>query len=339
MSIKITDKLGRPLRDLRLSVTDRCNFRCRYCMPPEIFDKNFQFLPKNEVLTLEEMAYITKLFVKAASIKKVRITGGEPLMRQNVSHLIALIREIEAIEDIAMTTNGSLLPKYAKELKENGLDRVTISLDCLDDEKFRYINGRDISVNTVLEGIKAAKKAGLHVKINMVVKRGMNDKDILPMAHYFKETGIVLRFIEYMDVGNSNGWKLDHVVSKKEILSIINEELPLEEVEPHYDGEVATRYKYKDNENEIGIISSVTDTFCSTCSRIRLSAEGKLVTCLFSNSGHDIRDMLRSGASDNDLINRIVNIWNARDDKYSEERLYNTDKQKIKKIEMSHIGG
>ncbi|SDZ58429.1 cyclic pyranopterin phosphate synthase [Evansella caseinilytica] len=335
----IKDRLGRPLRDLRISVTDRCNFRCRYCMPPEIFNKDFQFLPKSDVLTFEEIAHLSKLFVSKLGIEKIRITGGEPLMRQNLSRLIAMVRLSSGIEDIAMTTNGSLLPRYADELKKAGLKRVTISLDSLNDEKFRYINGRNIGVRTVLDGIEAAVEAGLDVKLNMVVKRGMNDDDILPMAKYFKETGVILRFIEYMDVGNSNGWKLDHVVSKKEIFSIINKELSLETLEANYTGEVADRFRYKDGGSEIGIISSVTDAFCSTCTRARLSADGKLVTCLFASEGHDIKTLLRSGATDDELVARINEIWGNRVDRYSEERLKNTDKQQMKKIEMSHIGG
>ncbi|MCD8509282.1 MAG: GTP 3',8-cyclase MoaA [Bacillus sp. (in: Bacteria)] len=339
MNSLMKDRLGRPLRDLRISVTDRCNFRCRYCMPPEIFDKDFQFLPRTEVLTLEEIAHISQLFVEAAGIRKLRITGGEPLMRQNLPHLIGLLRAIDGIDDIAMTTNGVMLPKYAKELKEQGLNRVTISLDSLDDEKFRYINGRNIGVDKVLEGIDAAKEAGLAVKLNMVVKRGMNEEDIIPMAKYFKGKNVILRYIEYMDVGNSNGWKLDHVVSKKEIFSIIDREMPIEPVDANYRGEVATRFRYKDGENEIGIISSVTDAFCSSCSRARLSADGKLITCLFASGGHDLRDYLRSGATDEEMVKRITDIWTNRHDRYSEERLKHTDKGQIKKIEMSHIGG
>lgn len=339
MNKNLTDKLGRPLRDLRISVTDRCNFRCRYCMPPEIFDKNFKFLPKPEVLTFEEIAYIARTFVKLAGIKKLRITGGEPLMRADLVELIELLNDIEGIEDIAMTTNGSLLPKHAEKLKKAGLNRVTISLDSLDDEKFGYINGRGIKVQTVLDGIEAAQKAGLEVKLNMVVKKGMNDEDILPMARYFKDKKVILRFIEFMDVGNTNGWKLDHVVSKKEIFDIINAEMPIEPIDPNYTGEVADRFRYLDTNNEIGIISSVTDAFCSTCSRVRLSANGKMVTCLFASGGHDLRDFIRSGATEEELMDRIANIWGNRDDNYSEERLKNTDLTHVKKIEMSSIGG
>ncbi|MBB5174521.1 GTP 3',8-cyclase MoaA [Texcoconibacillus texcoconensis] len=339
MANRLRDALSRPLKDLRLSVTDRCNFRCRYCMPPEMFDEGFEFLPKQQVLTFEEMERIVRLFVQASGIEKVRITGGEPLMRSQLSHLIQLISKVDGIRDIAMTTNGSLLTKHAQNLKEAGLDRVTVSLDCLDDEHFRYINGRNISVQHVLDGINAAEEAGLEVKVNMVVKRGMNDEDILPMARYFKGTNIILRFIEYMDVGNANGWKLDHVVGKRELYDIINKEMPIEPVDPNYRGEVADRFRYKDGSGEIGIISSVTDSFCQDCSRARVSPEGKLITCLFASEGHDLRDVLRSGASDEEVIEHIASIWEKRDDRYSEERFQQTDQDKIKKIEMSHIGG
>ncbi|UCZ51494.1 GTP 3',8-cyclase MoaA [Bacillus shivajii] len=335
----LTDRLGRPLRDLRISVTDRCNFRCRYCMPPEIFNKDYKFLPKTEVLTFEEITHLSKLFVDIAGVRKLRITGGEPLMRQDLPKLIHQLNEIDGVDDIAMTTNGSLIPRYAKQLKDAGLKRVTISLDCLNDEKFRYINGRNIGIDQVLHGIDAALEHDMEVKINMVVKRGMNDEDILPMAKYFKDTGVILRYIEYMDVGNSNGWKLDHVVSKEEIFDTINKEMPIEPIDPNYTGEVADRFRYKGTNHEIGIISSVTDAFCSTCSRARLSAEGKLVTCLFASKGHDLRDILRSGANDEEIATQIKNIWNHRDDRYSEERLKYTDKKEMKKIEMSHIGG
>lgn len=339
MNNRLLDRLERPLRDLRISVTDRCNFRCRYCMPPEIFDKYFKFLPKPEVLTFEEITFIVKAFVKVAGIKKLRITGGEPLMRVDLYELIEKLSQIEGIEDIAMTTNGTLLPKHAKKLKEAGLQRVTVSLDSLNDEKFGYINGRNVGVQAVLDGIDAAIEAGLGVKVNMVVKRGMNEDDILPMAKFFKDKGIILRFIEYMDVGNTNGWRLDHVVSKKEIFDIINKEMPLEPIDPNYTGEVADRFRYVGTDQEIGIISSVTDAFCSTCTRARLSADGKLVTCLFASKGHDLRDFLRAGATEEELMERIASIWKNRTDRYSEERLKNTDLRNIKKIEMSHIGG
>ncbi|AOM83031.1 GTP 3',8-cyclase MoaA [Salisediminibacterium beveridgei] len=336
---QMTDRLGRPLRDLRISVTDRCNFRCSYCMPPEIFDRYFKFLPKEEILSFEELTRLSSIMVKEAGIRKLRITGGEPLMRHQVHKLIHLLNEIEDVDDIAMTTNGSLLPKHAKDLKQAGLDRVTISLDSLNDEKFRQINGRDIGVQAVLDGVRAAEDAGLGVKMNMVVKRGMNEDDILPMVEYFKDTNVILRFIEFMDVGNTNGWKLDHVVSKKEMFHMINGKFPIEPKDPNYTGEVADRFVFKDNRNEIGIISSVTDAFCSDCSRIRLSADGKFVTCLFSGEGHDVRDVIRSGATDQEIAAFINDLWARRDDRYSEERLKHTDQKAIKKIEMSSIGG
>ncbi|MGO4886445.1 GTP 3',8-cyclase MoaA [Anaerobacillus sp. MEB173] len=336
---RIYDALGRPLRDLRISMTDRCNFRCSYCMPAEIFDSNFKFLPRKELLSFEEIHRLIQQFIAVAGIKKIRITGGEPLMRNDLSRFIEMVNQIEEINDIAMTTNGSLLRKHAKALKQAGLDRVTISLDSLNSELFEKINGRGVTVATVLDGIEAAQEAGLKVKMNMVVQRGVNENDILPMAKFFREKGIILRFIEFMDVGNSNGWKLDQVVSKKEIFSIINKEMPIEPIEANYKGEVATRYRYKGSNDEIGIISSVTDAFCSTCSRARLSADGKIYTCLFAFGGTDIRGPLREGATDKELQDIIVNTWQKRGDRYSEERLNNTDKREIKKIEMSHIGG
>lgn len=336
---RLYDLLGRPLRDLRISVTDRCNFRCSYCMPAEIFDNNFKFLPKDDVLSFEEITRLATLFVSASGIEKLRITGGEPLVRKDITQLIQMLSKIEGIKDIAMTTNGSLLSKHALELKQAGLHRVTISLDSLDDELFRKINGRNVGVDQILAGIEAAQSVGLGVKLNMVVKRGLNDHDLIPMVRHFKDTGIILRFIEFMDVGNSNGWNLDQVVSKKEIFDRINKEIPIEPIKANYEGEVATRFRFKDNDNEIGIISSVTDAFCSSCSRARLSANGKLVTCLFASDGQDLRDYLRSGATDEQLIERIAQIWAGRSDRYSEERLSNTDKKQIQKIEMSHIGG
>ncbi|MCF6138410.1 GTP 3',8-cyclase MoaA [Pseudalkalibacillus berkeleyi] len=335
--MNVLDQLQRPLRDLRISVTDRCNFRCHYCMPPEVFGPDYEFLKKNMLLSFEEITRLTTLFQKRSGIKKVRITGGEPLMRRDLPILIAQLSSIEGIEDIAMTTNGSLLPKYADQLKEAGLDRVTISLDTLDDERFKKINGRNVSVDTVLKGIEAAKSAGLGIKMNMVVQKGINDQDIIPMAEYFKDQGHILRFIEYMDVGNSNGWKMDDVFSKQEIINRVNEVIPIEPVEPNYEGEVATRYRYKGSEGEIGIISSVTDAFCSSCNRARLSAEGKLYTCLFSSKGHDLRGPLRNGKNDEEMMQLIRDIWTKRSDRYSEERTSQTKRDS--KVEMSHIGG
>jgi cyclic pyranopterin phosphate synthase len=331
------DQYHRPLRDLRISVTDRCNFRCHYCMPSDVFGPDYEFLKKNMLLSFEEITRLAKLFREQAGIKKLRITGGEPLMRRDLPILISKLSSIDGIEDIAMTTNGSLLPKYAEQLREAGLDRVTISLDTLDDARFKEINGRDVSVETVLKGIEAAKSAGLSIKMNMVVQKGVNDQDIVPMAEYFREQGHILRFIEYMDVGNSNGWKMDDVFSKNEIIERINQVMQIEPIEPNYQGEVATRYRYRGSNDEIGIISSVTDAFCSTCNRARLSAEGKLYTCLFSAKGHDLRGPLRNGFTDYEMMERINNIWTLRRDRYSEERTSYTKRDS--KVEMSHIGG
>ncbi|WLD92519.1 GTP 3',8-cyclase MoaA [Alkalihalobacillus sp. AL-G] len=335
--MSINDRLGRPLRDLRISVTDRCNFRCHYCMPADIFGPDYEFLKKNMLLSFEEITRLAAIFRKTSGIRKIRLTGGEPLMRKDLPTLVKMLSSIDGIEDIAMTTNGSLLPKYARALKDAGLHRVTISLDTLDDERFKKINGRDVSVNTVLKGIDAAEEAGLGIKINMVVQKGVNDSDIVPMAKFFREKGHVLRFIEYMDVGNSNGWKLDDVFPKKEIISQINKVMPIEPIDPNYKGEVATRYRYKRTNEEIGIISSVTDAFCSTCNRARLSAEGKLYTCLFASKGYDLRGPMRNEATDEEMAHLISNIWGKRQDRYSEERTEHT--KRSSKIEMSHIGG
>jgi cyclic pyranopterin phosphate synthase len=334
---RVLDQLNRPLRDLRLSVTDKCNFRCTYCMPAEIFGPDFQFLKRDELLSFEELERLTRLFVESLGVKKIRITGGEPLMRKDLHLLISKIRQIQGIEDIAMTTNGSLLPKYAKSLKEAGLERVSISLDSLKDEVFGKINGRGVTVQTVLAGIDAAHDAGLQVKINMVVKREMNDDEIIPMAKFFKEKGHILRFIEFMDVGNSNQWKLNDVYPKKQIIKDIHEVMPLEAIAPNYPGEVANRYQYIGTDDEIGVISSVSDAFCSSCNRARLSAEGKLYTCLFATSGHDLRTPLRSKLSDEELSAHLHQLWNGRKDRYSEERGKTTKDRS--KVEMSHIGG
>jgi cyclic pyranopterin phosphate synthase len=306
-------------------------------MPAEIFGPDFQFLKRNELLSFEELERLTNLFVQHLGVKKIRITGGEPLMRKDLPLLISKIHNIDGVEDIAMTTNGSLLPKYAKALKEAGLQRVSISLDSLKDEVFGKINGRDVTVQTVLDGIDAAAEAGLQVKINMVVKRGMNDNEIIPMAKFFREKGHILRFIEFMDVGNSNQWKLDDVYPKKQIIEDINHVMPLEPVDPNYVGEVATRYRYVGSTEEIGVISSVSDAFCSSCNRARLSAEGKLYTCLFATKGHDIRTPLRSELTDEELTTLLENLWNNRKDRYSEERGTLTTTRE--KVEMSHIGG
>lgn len=333
----VVDYYNRPLRDLRISVTDKCNFRCTYCMPAEIFGSDYPFLKRNELLSFEEIERLTRIFVDSLGVRKIRITGGEPLMRPDLVDLITKINKIDGVDDIAMTTNGSLLPKYARALKEAGLKRVSISLDSLRDDIFGKINGRGVSVQTVLDGIDAASAAGLKVKINMVVKQGMNNSEIIPMAKYFREKGHILRFIEFMDVGNSNQWKLDDVYSKKQIIKDIHQVMPLEAIEPNYIGEVATRYRYIGSETEIGVISSVSDAFCSTCNRARLSANGMLYTCLFASKGHDIRSPLRDELTDEQLTNQLQAIWNGRKDRYSVERSQTTTSRK--KIEMSHIGG
>lgn len=333
----MTDRLNRPFRDLRISVTDRCNFRCHYCMPADIFGPDYPFLKKTEILSFEETNRLVHLFHQTSPIKKIRITGGEPLMRKDVDQLISMLTATTGIEDVAMTTNGTLLPKMADKLKKAGLKRVTVSLDSLDDERFGKINGRGIGTKPVLDGMEAAKEAGLGVKVNMVVQKGVNDQDVLPMAQFFKEKGYTLRFIEYMDVGNSNGWRMDDVVAKRDILEMIHKVHPLEPVESDYPGEVATRYRYKGTSVEIGVISSVTDAFCTTCNRARLSVEGKLYTCLFATKGHDFRELLRSGASDEAIQQKLAAIWHVRDDQYSLKRTSETNKRK--KVEMSHIGG
>ncbi|MED1789682.1 MULTISPECIES: GTP 3',8-cyclase MoaA [Brevibacillus] len=335
---KVTDHLQRPLRDLRISVTDKCNFRCRYCMPEEIFHKDFQFLPKEKLLSFEEIERLTRIFVNMG-VEKIRLTGGEPLLRKDVTVLIQKISQIEGVKDIALTTNGSLLEKFALPLKEAGLDRVSVSLDSLDDDRFGYMNGRGVKVSTVLKGIEAAQKAGLGVKVNMVVQKGATDQDILPMARYFKEAGITLRFIEFMDVGNANGWELRQVVPSLDILEMINQEMPVEPVEADYFGEVAKRYRYQGTETEIGFISSVTQAFCSSCTRARLSAEGFIYMCLFATEGIDLRSRLRDGTNDEELAYYIQQLWSHRKERYSEERLSATKGLPRKKVEMSHIGG
>ncbi|MBU3568804.1 GTP 3',8-cyclase MoaA [Priestia aryabhattai] len=334
----ILDKLQRPLKDLRLSVTDRCNFRCRYCMPEEIFGPNYPFLSSDKILSFDEMERLTRIFV-SLGVSKIRITGGEPLLRKNLPELIYRLNSIDGVEDIAITTNGSLLKKFAPLLFDAGLRRITVSLDSLDDERFNQLNGNKSKVARVLEGIQVASDVGLKVKVNMVVQKGKNDQDIVPMARYFKENKHTLRFIEYMDVGNSNGWRMAEVITKQDILNRIGAVMPLEPVEPNYIGEVATRYRYVDSDQEIGIISSVTDSFCSTCSRARVSAEGKLYTCLFASKGYDLRHLLRSEESDVVITNKITDIWNHRKDRYSDERAKGSNRGNSSKVEMSHIGG
>ncbi|USK95273.1 GTP 3',8-cyclase MoaA [Bacillus tropicus] len=332
------DKLQRPLKDLRISVTDRCNFRCRYCMPEEIFGPDYSFLSNDKILSFDEIERITRIFV-SLGVRKLRITGGEPLLRRGLPQLIERLNKIGGVEDIGLTTNGSLLKKFAPDLYKAGLSRVTVSLDSLEEERFFYLNGNRSKVQRVLEGIQAAAEVGMKIKINMVVQKGKNEQDILQMAQYFKENKHILRFIEYMDVGNYNGWDLKEVVSKQEIVDTIHQVMPLERIEANYAGEVATRYRYIGSDEEIGVISSVTDSFCSSCTRARISAEGKLYTCLFASKGSDLRELLRSEYTDEEITYIVSDIWNNREDRYSDERLSNSNKKAMPKIEMSHIGG
>lgn len=337
MDTQLTDRFRRPLRDLRISVTDRCNFRCTYCMPSEIFGRDFQFLAQRELLTFEEIARLARLFTLHGA-EKIRITGGEPLLRRELETLIAMLAGIEGVRDLTMTTNGSLLAAKSSALKASGLSRVTVSLDSLDEAIFQSMNGADFPVARVLEGIEAAGAAGLGpVKINMVVKRGVNDGGVLEMARFFKRPDTILRFIEYMDVGTSNDWKLEEVVPAAEIIKTIDAEFPLEAIDPQYTGEVASRYRYKDGEGEIGVIASVTRPFCGNCNRARISSEGKLFTCLFATEGHDLRALLRQGAPDDEISAHIGRIWGSREDRYSEIRASATTG--LPKVEMSYIGG
>lgn len=331
------DTFGRPVRDLRISVTDRCNFRCTYCMPKEIFNRDYEFLKRDLLLSFEEITRVARAFV-AHGVRKIRLTGGEPLLRRDLEHLITMLSEIPGVEDLTLTTNGALLPRKAPGLRAAGLDRVTVSLDSLDDTVFTAMNDVGFPVQGVLDGIDAAARAGLTpVKVNMVVKRGVNEGSILEMAQHFRGTGHVLRFIEYMDVGTTNGWRLDDVVPAAEIVKTIDEVHPVEPVEPEYRGEVARRYRYKDGAGEIGVIASVTQPFCGDCTRARVSAEGRLYTCLFASAGTDLRALLRSGASDDDLTETVGRIWGARTDRYSEIRSERTEG--LQRIEMSYIGG
>jgi len=334
----LTDAFDRPLHDLRISVTDRCNFRCTYCMPREIFGRDFQFLQRSELLSFEEIARLARVFV-GHGVEKIRLTGGEPLLRRDIERLIAMLAAIPGLHDLTLTTNGSLLtPEKARALRDAGLKRITISLDSLDDAVFMAMNDVGISAQKVLEAVDAADAAGLHpIKIDMVVKRGVNEESILPMARHFRGTGHILRYIEYMDVGTTNGWRMEDVVPAAEILAMLTAEWPLEPAEANYYGEVAERWRYTDGAGEVGIIASVTQPFCRSCTRARLSAEGQLYTCLFAALGHDLRALLRAGASDDELAAAVAAIWRRRDDRYSEIRSDNTIP--LKKVEMSHIGG
>lgn len=331
----VSDTLERPLRDLRISVTDRCNFRCVYCMPKEVFGREYAFLSRAELLTFEEIARLARVFVRLG-VCKIRLTGGEPLVRREIEKLVAMLRPLSV--DLTLTTNGSLLSATARSLRDAGLDRVTVSLDSLDDATFMAMNDVRFPVARVLEGITAAAEAGLSpVKINMVVKRGVNEGSIVPMARHFRGSGHILRFIEYMDVGNSNGWRLDDVVTADEILAAVDAEFPLEPLAPAYPGEVATRWRYRDGAGEIGIIASVSRPFCGDCTRARLSADGSLYTCLFASVGHDLRAPLRAGASNDELRDLIAAVWRGREDRYSEIR--SADTVGLPKVEMSYIGG
>jgi len=335
------DRLDRPLRDLRISVTDRCNFRCTYCMPREVFGKDYRFLAHDQLLSFEEITRLAKVFA-AQGIEKIRLTGGEPLLRRNIERLIEMLAAItlpsgENIE-LTLTTNGSLLARKARALKDAGLRRVTVSLDALDDPTFMAMNDAQFPVASVLEGIDAAVAAGLApVKINMVVKRGVNEHSILPMARHFRHSGQVLRFIEFMDVGTTNGWRMDDVIPSGEIIRMIDAHLPLAPLDPNYPGEVAQRWRYRDGSGEIGVISSVTRAFCRSCTRARISTEGMLYTCLFATSGYDFRALLREGRSDAEIRAAIAAVWRAREDRYSEIRTEATARER--KIEMSYIGG
>ncbi|WP_459503266.1 GTP 3',8-cyclase MoaA [Bacillus sp. C1] len=337
MREKITDSLGRPLQDLRISVIDRCNFRCTYCMPAEVFGPDYAFLQEEFLLTFDEIERLAKLFV-GMGVKKIRLTGGEPLLRKNLPKLIERLVKLDGLTDIGLTTNGIHLTKQAKALKEAGLHRVNVSLDAIEDDVFRKINGRNISTKPVLKGIMAAKEAGLDVKVNMVVKKGMNDSQILPMAAYFKEQEISLRFIEFMDVGSTNGWNFEQVITKQELIEKISQVYPMEPVEPHYFGEVAKRYRYVDSRAEVGFITSVSESFCSSCTRARISADGKFYTCLFATKGMDLRTLLRTNITDFDLLKVVQDVWEYRKDRYSDERTEESAKNRPK-IEMSYIGG
>ncbi len=331
-----TDTRGRALGDLRISVTDRCNFRCVYCMPKSVFDADFKFLPHAELLTFEEIARLAGIFVDQG-VRKIRLTGGEPLMRRNLERLVEMLAKLGEL-DLTLTTNGALLAKKARSLVDAGLTRVTVSLDSLDDTTFRAMNDVDFPVARVLEGIDAAAAAGLApIKINMVVKRGTNDSSIVPMARRFKGTGHIVRFIEYMDVGATNGWRMDDVVPAAEVVRAIDAEMPLANADANYRGEVSQRWKYRDGSGEIGVIASVTQAFCRDCTRARLSTDGKLYTCLFATAGHDLRALLRGGFDDAQIGNAIAAVWKRRADRYSEIRSANT--LRLPKVEMSYIGG
>ena len=336
----INDQFRRPFRDLRISVTDRCNFRCTYCMPAEIYGDRYQFLPKADLLTFEEIERLATI-TTGLGAKKVRLTGGEPLVRNDVEKLVAMLSRVDGIDDLTMTSNAYLLPQKAQALRDAGLHRISVSLDTLDNDVFKEMNGRGVGVQKVLDGIAAAERAGFSpIKVNAVVQKGVNDHTIVDLARYFKERGHIMRFIEYMDVGNLNGWKLDHVVPADEIVARIDAEMPLEPIEGAYRGEVANRYRYRDGGGEMGVITSVTKPFCGDCTRLRLSPEGSIYTCLFASSGTDLRGPIRDGATDSELESKIRGTWTVRNDRYSEERSSMTEELRgQRKVEMYHIGG
>ncbi len=341
----VTDTLKRPLRDLRISVLDRCNFRCVYCMPKHVFDKDYAFLPKTSLLSFEEITRIAKIFV-AHGVEKIRLTGGEPLLRKNIEKLVEMLSALKTPDgrelDLTLTTNGSLLTQKAQALKDAGLKRVTVSLDSLDDATFMGMNDVKFPVAEVLQGIDVAHQVGIgSIKINMVVKKGINDQDIVPMARHFKGSPYILRFIEYMDVGTSNGWKMDEAIPSAEVVRRIRADMPVEEIAPNYNGETSERWRYQDGSGEFGVISSVTQPFCHSCTRTRLSTDGKLYTCLFARGGHDLRALLHGGCSDEEISTAITHIWRTREDRYSELRSALTEdlQPAVKKIEMSYIGG
>ena len=336
-TVPILDKFRRPLRDLRVSVTDRCNFRCPYCMPAEIYGERYNFLPRNDLLTFEEITRIVNITV-GLGVKKVRITGGEPLVRQDVEKLVSMISRINGVEDLAMTTNAYLLSGMAQTLKDAGLHRITVSMDSVDDDVFQRMNGRGFGTAKVMNGIDSAKRAGFNpIKINAVVQKGINDHTLVDLAKWCRDNGHIPRFIEYMDVGTLNEWKLDEVLPASEIVRIIGEELPVEQLDPAYVGEVARRYRYLDDKGEFGVISSVTQPFCGDCTRLRLSPEGRIVTCLFAETGTDLREPMRNGATDEQVSDIIQGTWRVREDRYSEERT--TMNEPRSKVEMYHIGG
>ena len=339
------DTRDRPLRDLRISVTDRCNFRCTYCMPKEVFDQNYPYLAHQELLSFEEITRLATIF-STLGVEKIRLTGGEPLLRKNLEVLVKMLADIRTSEgkplDLTLTTNGSILRKKAAALKAAGLQRLTVSLDGLNDEVFRKMNDVDFPVADVLDGIAAAQEAGFeNIKVNMVVQKGLNDHEIVSMAKHFKGTGIILRFIEFMDVGSSNGWNMEQVLPSKEVIARINAAFPLESLEPNYPGEVAQRWRYADGSGEVGVISSVTQTFCHECTRARISTDGQMYLCLFANEGYDFKTLLRSGKSDLEIANAIMNTWSKRADHYSEIRGSQTPNllTGVRKVEMSYIGG